>query len=141
MFSSLRGETSPTDYDVTVLYPMHPSSSSAEDTPGTAATRKEAMKRSSDAGKACEQHGWRLVPGAVETTGSWGLSARRCARDIVRRQAMRSGEEMAAVASRVWRRLCSSVAKGMAQMLLRVHGAALSGEIADHERLDGPAAV
>ena len=46
----------------------------------------------------------------------------------MRKQAIRSGEVMAVVANRVWRRLGSAVAKDMAQMLLRAHLEGLENE-------------
>ena len=115
---------------MSVVHPLHPSSSPAEVTPGTAAARREKVKLNSEAATECRKHQWKFTPVAVETTGCWGPEARRCIRELSRRQCSRSGEELGDVAKRLWRRMSSVVAKGVAQMLLRGHSAGLHANAA-----------
>jgi hypothetical protein len=77
--------------DTTVVHPLHPSARAAEDTPGAAAARAEERKVSAEA-PVCRAAGWLFEAAGVETTGSWGPSAQRFVRKLIRKQSMRSGE-------------------------------------------------
>ena len=111
-------DPSPMAVDVSIVHPLHLSSASAEDTPGTAAAAREAGKLASS-GQACAEQGWRFTPVCVETTGAWGPGGQKAVRALVRKLSMRTGEPVAASAGAVWRRLSTAAAKGAAQMLLR----------------------
>ena len=87
---------------------------------------------SSEAAQACRLNHWKFTPVAVETTGAWGPVAQKSARALARKQAMRSGEALADTARKLWRRLASSVAKGVARMLLRGCGDGLKRAIGDN---------
>ena len=94
MFLSEPSETNPRVIDVSEVHPLHPTSSLAEVTPGTAAAQREQAKHSSDAARTCAQHHWRLTAAAVETTGAWGPEAKKLVRELARKQAMRLGENL-----------------------------------------------
>ena len=113
-------EPTPAAVDVSVVHPLHLSSPSAEDTPGSFAAAREVDKQSSSAAD-CSRVGWRFSPVCAETTGAWGPGAQRCVRGLVKRRSMRTGEPVAESALIVWRRLASAVAKGSALMLLRAY--------------------
>ena len=66
-------ETYPQVVDVSVVHPLHPTSS--EVTTGTAAAQREQAKHSSEAAKKCAKHKWRFTAVAVETTDCWGPEA------------------------------------------------------------------
>ena len=112
-------ETTPRVVDVSVVHPLHPSSSLAEVTPGTAAAQRELAKHTSEAAKVCSKHKWRLTAVAVETTGCWGPEAQKCIRGLARKHSMRLGVDLPTVSKQLWRRLSSAVAKGVARMMLR----------------------
>ena len=116
-------ETFPQVVDVSVVHPLHPTSSQAEVTPGTAAAQREQAKHSSEAAKECAKHKWRFTAVAVETTGCWGPEAQKCIRGLARKQSMRLGLDLPTVSKQLWRRLSGAVAKGVARMLLRAFGA------------------
>ena len=63
-------EAIPQVFDVTVVHPLHPSSSLAEVTPSTSAAQREQAKHHSDAAKECAKHKWMLT--AVACQGGWG---------------------------------------------------------------------
>ena len=78
---------------IRVLLPLtclHRSSSSAEDALGRHAEGREKAKVSLYK-SLCETDGWRFVPTATETSGTWGPDIQKCIRDLVRRQGMRNG--------------------------------------------------
>ena len=119
VLASESSEARPVVVDVSVVHPLHLSSSPAEVTPGSAAAQREAAKHSSEAARACAEHRWTLTAVAVETTGCWGPEAKKCNRRLARKQSMHSGVDLATVSKQLWRRLSSAVAKGVARMLLR----------------------
>jgi hypothetical protein len=119
-------EPAPKAVDVSVVHPLHPSSVSAEDTPGTSAASREGDKQKSSAA-GCRAVGWRFSAVCAETTGAWGPGAQRCVRSLIKLRSMRRGESVAEAASSVWRRLSSAVAKGSAAMLQRAFPEAFGG--------------
>ena len=117
---SVPEDAAPLAVDVSVVHPLHLSSPSAEDTPGLFADKREQAKLSVGAA-ACKTAGWKLTPVCVETTGTWGPSAQRFVRGLVRRQSMKAGTEVADTARAIWGRLSASTAKGIAVMLVRAY--------------------
>ena len=97
-------EPSPVAVDVSVVHPLHLSSPSAEDTPGTSAAAREDDKHVGSAA-SCAAAGWKFIPVCAETTGAWGPGAQRCVRGLVKRRSMRVGEPVSESARLVWRRL------------------------------------
>ena len=120
-------DPAPKVVDVSVVHPLHPSSSTAEVTPGTAAATRETAKHTSEAARECLKHHWQLVAVGCETTGAWGPEAKKCIRQLARRQCMRSGEDLAATSKKLWRRLSGAVAKGVGRMLVRGFGPGAGG--------------
>jgi hypothetical protein len=135
-------EAAPRHVDVSVVHSLHHTSSPAEVTPGTAAAQREADKLNSDAARECARLRLRFIPVGAETTGAWGPQASKVIRELARKQSMRLGEELVVTSKRLWRRLSSAVAQGVARSLLRGFSGGLGGPVegaAAEDRLDSEA--
>ena len=130
-------EAAPRHVDVSVVHSLHEASSPVEVTPGTAAAQREVEKLGSDAAKECARLRLRFIPVGAETTGAWGPQAKKVIRELARKQSMRLGEELTVTSKRLWRRLSSAVAQGVARSLLRGFaggwGSPAGGAVEEHE--------
>ena len=79
-------------------------------------------KQHSETARERAKHHWRLTAVAVETRGCWGQEAQKCLWGLAWKQSMRLGVALASASKPLWRRLSSSVVKGVARLLLREFG-------------------
>ena len=113
-------------FNLSVIHPLLPSRpASATVRAGVAAQNREASKVE-ELSEACARRSWGYTAFVAETTGAWGHAAQRTVRALVRASSLRSGEEPAQVATRMWRALSQAVASAVGRQLSKAHELSVS---------------
>ena len=102
--------------DVSIVHPLHPSSSIATVHVGKACAER-AKAKVGYYQQTCASRGWFYTPVVCETTGSWGEGARNVVRRLAKRMSFAEGAPYNDCAASIWEKLGTAVGRGIGQQL------------------------